>query len=131
MKNIIYKEEAFKIQGACFEVHNELGCGFLESVYQEALSIEFEMAGIPFLSQPELELKYKNRTLDSKFKPDFLCYDKIVIELKAVAELHSKHTAQLLNYLKATKNKLGILVNFGDYPRLKIKRIVSPEYFLK
>lgn len=131
MKTIIYKEESFRIQGACYEVHNELGSGFLESVYQEALSIEFEMAGIPFIAQPELDVQYKDRILDSKFKPDFLCYNNIVIEIKAVSELHSKHTAQLLNYLKVTKNKLGLLVNFGDYPKLKIKRIVSPDYFLE
>ena len=122
--NIIHKLESFEIMGACFEVYKEKGNGFLESVYQECLEIEFAGRKIPFKVQPELSLTYKGHLLRSKFKPDFICYDKIVVELKAVTALSNEHRAQVQNYLRATGMKLGLLVNFGHYPKLEYERIV-------
>ena len=121
---IVYKQEAFAIIGACFEVYNEMGCGFVEPVYQECLGIEFELRNIPFLDQAELLLRYKERTLKQKYKPDFICFGKIVLEIKAVSALCDEHRAQVHNYLKATGYRLGLLVNFGQYPKLQYERIV-------
>ncbi len=122
--NIIHKLESFEIMGACFEAYKEKGNGFLESVYQECLEIEFAGRNIPFKVQPELSLTYKGHPLRSKFKPDFICHDKIVVELKAVTALTNEHRAQVQNYLRATGMKLGLLVNFGHYPKLEYERIV-------
>ncbi|HEX04959.1 MAG TPA: GxxExxY protein [Bacteroidetes bacterium] len=122
--NIIYKDESYRIQGAMFEVYNAMGPGFLESVYQECLERELTERYIPFQSQPEIQLKYKEIELHHTFKPDFICYEKIIIEMKAVTELLPQHDAQIMNYLKATGFKLGLLVNFKSYPKLKIKRII-------
>jgi GxxExxY protein len=122
--DLIYKEEAFAIVGACFEVYKEKGCGFLEAVYQECLELELEMRGIPFKPQAELRLAYKGRPLKQFYQPDFICYDKIIVEIKAVAELSNENRAQLHNYLKATGHRLGLLVNFGHYPLLEHERIV-------
>jgi GxxExxY protein len=121
---IIYKEESYKIMGACFEVYKEMGCGFLESVYQECLMMEFQEQKIPFLAQSELKLFYKKQLLKQTYKPDFICYNSIVVELKAVSELAEEHKSQLFNYLHATKLRLGLLVNFGHYPKLEYERIV-------
>ena len=120
---LIYEEESFAIRGACFEVYKEKGCGFLESVYQECLEIEFEMSGILFVPKPKLQLEYKGRLLRSEFQPDLICHGKIVVELKAVSALADEHRAQVHNYLKATGHKLGFLVNFGHYPGVEIERI--------
>jgi GxxExxY protein len=120
---LIYEEESFAIRGACFEVYKEKGCGFLESVYQECLEIEFEMRGILFVPKPKLQLEYKGRLLRSEFQPDLICHGKIVVELKAVSALADEHRAQVHNYLKATGHKLGFLVNFGHYPGVEIERI--------
>jgi GxxExxY protein len=122
---IVYKQEAYDIVGACFEVYNEMGCGFLEAVYQECLQIEFETRGIPFRPQAELVLRYKGRPLNQKYQPDFVCFDKIVVEIKAASELMDEHRAQVHNYLKATGYRLGLLVNFGHFPRLEYERIVK------
>ncbi|MEI6696641.1 MAG: GxxExxY protein [Bacteroidota bacterium] len=111
---LLYKEESYAIIGACMEVHNTLGCGFLEAVYQEALAIEFEKRKIPFVREAELCIEYKGIILAKKFNADFICYDKIIVETKALSELLSLHQAQVINYLKATQLKLGILVNFGE-----------------
>jgi len=119
MTDIVYKLESFEIIGACFEVYKEKGSGFLESVYQERLEIELAERKVPFIIQPELSLTYKNRPLKSKFKPDFICYEKIVMELKAVTALADEHRAQLQNYLRSAKMKLGLLVNFSHYPKLE------------
>jgi GxxExxY protein len=124
MSNIVYRLESYKIMGACFEVYKEKGGGFLESVYQECLEIEFADRKIPHRAQPELNLSYKSRPLKSKFKPDFISYEKIVIELKAVTALTDEHRAQVQNQLRATGMKLGLLVNFGHYPKLEYERIV-------
>ena len=120
--DIIYKEEAYAIQGACFEVYKTFGAGFLEAVYQEALTREFELRKLPFQAQPELRLQYKGFPLQQTYKPDFICYDKVIVEIKAVANLASEHEAQICNYLKITNTRLGLLVNFGHYPKLEIKR---------
>src|SRR6267142_1609602 len=113
---LIYKGESYAIIGACFAVYKDKGCGFLEPVYHECLGIEFESQGIPFLSKPPQTLQYRGRTLVQTFSPDFLCYEKIILEIKAVSALVDEHRAQVLNYLSATGCKLGLLVNFGHYP---------------
>ena len=118
---IVFKEEAYAIVGACFEVYNEMGCGFVEPVYQECLAMEF-MAR--FYPQRQLALKYKGRLLEGKYKPDFICFEKIIVEIKALKELCDEHRAQVHNYLKATGYKLGLLINFGHHPKLEYERIV-------
>ncbi len=123
MAEIIYKEESFRINGAIFEVYKELGSGFLEAVYQECLSKEFSRQKIPFTAQQELTIWYKDEPIENTYKPDFICFDKIIIELKALTELSPIHRAQVLNYLKITKMKLGLLVNFGSYPKVQIERL--------
>ena len=119
-----YKDECYRIQGAIFEVYREKGCGFAEGVYQESLEIEFHLQGIPFVAQPELKLTYKGRSLRSTYRPDFICFESIIIELKALKTTASEHQAQVLNYLKATDLSLGLLVNFGAYPKATVQRIV-------
>jgi GxxExxY protein len=121
---MIYKEEAYQIVGACIEVHREKGCGFLEAVYHECLEIEFEHQGISAVSKPIQELEYRGRKLSQTFQPDFICMGKIVLELKAVVKLLDIHRAQVINYLKATGHKLGLLVNFGADQRLEWERLV-------
>jgi GxxExxY protein len=124
MADLIYKDECYRIMGACFEVYKELGCGFLEAVYQECLDIELGIQEIPFRPKAELTLIYKGRTLEQRYEPDFICWEKIIVEIKAVTDLADDHRAQLHNYLKATGHRLGILVNFGHYPKLEWERIV-------
>ena len=113
--------------GACFEVYNEKGCGFLESVYHECLAIEFEHQQIPAISKPALTLSYRGRTLVQMYTPDFISYQKIIVELKTVSKLIDEHRAQLLNYLHATGFELGLLVNFGHYPKLEYERIAKTQ----
>ena len=122
---ILYKEESYKIVGACFEVYREKGCGFLEPVYQECMEIELRLQGIPYVPKQSLALEYKGCPLRSTYEPDFICHEKIVLELKAVTELADEHRAQVQNYLKATRLKLGLLVNFGHYPKAQVERIVA------
>jgi GxxExxY protein len=124
MAEIVYKDESYRIMGACFEVYKEMGCGFLEAVYQECLEIEFSSQGIPFRPQVELALQYKGKTLKQVYVPDFVCWGMIVLEIKAVKELAPEHRAQVHNYLHATGYKLGLLVNFGHYPKVEYERIV-------
>ena len=121
---IIFKEDSYRIMGACFEVYKEKGSGFLEAVYQECLQIEFDLQGIPFLKKNPLLLWYKGRQLTCSYEPDFICFDKIIVEIKAVSVLGKDHRAQVHNYLKATGYKLGLLINFGHYPQLEYVRIV-------
>jgi GxxExxY protein len=123
-QELIYKDESYEIVGACFEVYKTMGCGFLESVYQECLEKEFIHRCLPFESQKEIEIAYKGETLLHKFKPDFVCYEKIIVEIKAVSKLVDEHRAQILNYLNATQYKLGLLVNFGHYPKLEKERFI-------
>ena len=122
-ETILFKDESYAIQGAIFEVYREMGCGFLESVYQECLEIELHSRGIPLVAQQELLLHYKSKPLKTKFIPDFACYGQIVVELKAVKDIAPEHKAQVINYLKATGMKLGLLVNFGAYPKATIIRL--------
>ena len=125
MADIIFKEESYKLNGAFFEVYKEKGCGFLEDVYQECLEIELEIQGIEFTAQYPLKLEYKGRPLRKKYIPDFICFGNIIVEIKAVKEITDEHRAQVQNYLRATGYKLGILVNFGHYPKVQIERIVN------
>lgn len=124
MGNLIFEKEAYKIRGAVFEVYREMGCGFLEAVYQECLENEFKRQKIPFFAQQDLKLVYKGEILKQSYRPDFVCYSSIIVELKAAKDIVAEHKAQLLNYLKATSYKLGLLVNFGSYPKAQIERFV-------
>jgi GxxExxY protein len=123
--DILYKEESYKIVGACFEVYREKGCGFLEAVYQECMEIEMRLQGILYVPKKPLALEYKGCPLCATYEPDFICLEKIVLELKAVTELADEHRAQVQNSLKATSLKLGLLVNFGHYPKAQVERIVA------
>lgn len=122
---LLYADEAYEIQGAIFEVYKEIGCGFLEAVYQECLEKEFTIQDIHFEAQSELKIEYKGEFLKQTYKPDFICFDEIIVEIKAVKELAKEHQAQVINYLKATDMKLGLLVNFGSYPKVEIKRLIN------
>lgn len=113
--------------GACFNVYKEMGCGFLEAIYQECVEIELEYQRILFQSQHEIKVQYRNHDLKHQFKPDFLCYGKIIVELKAVSKLIDEHRAQVLNYLNASKLQLGLLINFGHYPKLQYERFILTE----
>ncbi|MEI6525430.1 MAG: GxxExxY protein [Planctomycetota bacterium] len=124
MTEILFKDECYAIQGAIFEVYREMGCGFLESIYQECLERELRSRNIPFVTQPYLRLTYKGELLQQTFKPDLICYSQIIVELKAVKAIAPEHIAQVINYLKATGMKLGLLVNFGDYPKATVQRLV-------
>lgn len=121
---VIFREESFAIQGAIFEVYRVMGSGFLEAVYQECLAIEFNKRNIPFTAQVEMPLAYKSELLIQKYRADFICFEKIIIEIKAVKDIGDEHRAQIINYLKATNFRLGLLVNFGHYPKVTIERIV-------
>ncbi len=123
--DLIFQEESYRIIGACFEVYREKGCGFLEAVYQECLEIELRLQDVPFVPMQALALEYKQCPLRAKYEPDFICDEKIILELKAVTELAAEHRAQVQNYLKATGFKLGLLVNFGHYPKVQLERIVA------
>lgn len=123
-EKILFKDESFAIQGAVFEVYREMGCGFLEAVYQECLEMELTRREIPFQSQVGLVLTYKGETLAQVYRPDLVCYGKIIVELKATRELGDEHRAQVFNYLRATGFRLGLLVNFGHYPKATVERII-------
>ena len=123
MTHLLYKTEVYQIIGAAMEVHREFGHGFLEPVYQEALELEFQQQLIPYEREKPLNIYYKGLLLDKKYVSDFICYDKIVLELKALSELNSVHESQLINYLKATRLRVGVLINFGT-PSLEYKRLI-------
>ena len=125
---LLFKDECYAIQGAVFDVYREMGCGFLESVYQECLEREFRFRQLPFEAQKELAISYKGDNLTQTYKPDFICYGQIIVELKAVKAIANEHKAQLLNYLKATDLELGLLVNFGMYPKAEIVRIANTNF---
>ena len=124
MTEIIDKDESYAIIGACMEVYNQMGFGFLEAVYQECLEMEFADRRIPFKPQQQLDLRYKHRPLKAAYIPDFLCYDRIIVEIKGIRELTDVHRSQVLNYLKGTGLKLGLLVNFGHPTKLQYERFV-------
>ncbi len=121
---LLFENETYAIRGAVFEVYREMGCGFLEAVYQECLDIELTRREIPYGSQQELQLNYKGELLRQSYKPDFICFESVVVELKALSKLTGEHKAQLLNYLKATGLRVGLLVNFGSHPKATVERIV-------
>ncbi len=120
---LIYENETYKVIGAAMEVHNELGNGFLEAVYQEALSLEFNIRHIPHVREQKIEIRYKENTLAKFYQADFVCFKKIIVEVKCVNELTGIHESQLINYLKATGYKVGVLINFGA-ESLEYKRLV-------
>ena len=123
MTELVFKDECYAIQGAIFEVYREMGCGFLEAVYQECLEKELQRRNLPFVAQQELRLTYKGEALEQTYKPDFICYGQVIVELKAVKETAPEHKAQVINYLKSTGLKLGLLVNFGAHPKVSITRL--------
>ena len=124
MTKLLFADETYRILGACFEVYKRMGCGFLEPVYQECLEIEFNLQEIPFTAQKELILEYRGKRLKQTYKPDFICFEKIVVEIKAVSNLIDEHRAQLLNYLHATGYKVGLLINFGHHPKIEHERFI-------
>ena len=124
MSTLKYEKESYKIRGAIFEVYRQMGCGFLEAVYQECMERELILAKISFVAQPKLRLTYKDEFLSQTYMPDFICYDKIIVEIKAVKELTNEHRAQVYNYLRATGLQLAFLANFGHYPKAQIERII-------
>ena len=122
--SLLYEEDTYLIISAAMSVHQELGCGFLESVYQEALENEFILRTIPYKREVPVSIHYKNKLLNKYYVADFICYDKIIIEIKALSALKKEHQAQVLNYLAATRLKLGLIINFGR-KSLEYKRIVK------
>ena len=116
-------EKTYRIIGSAMEVHGELGCGFLEAVYQEALEREMANRAIPFQSQPMIEISYKGQPLNKTYQPDFVCFDGIIVEIKALSSLSGTEEAQIINYLKASGLEVGLLINFGSRS-LEYKRII-------
>lgn len=126
MSDIVLKEESFKIIGACMKVHAALGAGFLEAVYHEALEKELRQQEIPFKSKVKLNVYYNEEKLNKYYVADMICYDEIILELKVQQFIPKASYLQLRNYLKATRKRLGILINFGT-PSLTYKRILNPQ----
>ena len=124
VSEILYRDEVFAIIGAAIEVHRALGPGFLEAVYQEALEIELRARSIPFENQKPLAIIYKNHRLQKGYIADLLCYDKMIVELKAIDQLSGREAAQLIHYLKTTGLRVGVLINFGSFGKLEWKRFV-------
>ena len=123
MNEIIYRDESYRIMGACFEVYKEKGCGFLEAVYQECLELALGDAQIPFFAQPRLNLTYKGRPLKQTYTLDCVCFGKIIIEIKAMSTVADEHRAQVHHYLHATGHRLGLLIHFGHFPKVEYERI--------
>ncbi len=124
MTDLLLKDEVYTVIGAAIEVHRELGHGFLEPVYQEAFEIELVDRGIPFVAQEPLLIRYKQRLLQKQYIPDLVCYQQIIVELKALDHLSGIEEAQILNYLKASGLRVGLLINFGSVGKLEWKRLV-------
>src|SRR5215468_471058 len=124
-KELIFGDECFAVIGAAMEVHSELGPGFLEAVYQEALEMELSSRRIPFEAQKPLTISYKGRPLKKEYVADVICYGQIIVELKAMDRLTGKEESQILNYLKATGFKVGILINFGSHGKLEWRKFVN------
>jgi GxxExxY protein len=124
MVELIYKDEVFALVGAAIEVHRVLGPGFLEPVYQEALEIELGARDIPFVAQHRIQIRYKEQLLSKEYLADLVCHEKIIVELKVMETLTGREEAQVLNYLKATGFKVGVLINFGSHGKLEWKRLV-------
>jgi GxxExxY protein len=126
-RELILKDEVYQIVGAAMEVSNQLGCGFLEAVCQEALAIEFDERGIPYVAQKGIRISYKDRVLKKEYSADFLCYDQIIVEIKAIKAITGIDEAQLLNYLRATGLPVGVILNFGT-PTLEWKRYANTKH---
>lgn len=130
-RDFLYGEKTHKIIGAAMKVHRVLRCGFTEKVYQDALEVEFKHSGIPFLREPALHATYEGVVLASEFRPDFICYDKIIVELKAVQELEDWHKAQAMNYAKLAGYQVALLFNFGalslEFERLGTSKIATAQ----
>ena len=124
MSKLILEQETHRILGACFGVYKEKGCGFVEPVYQECLELELASQGIEFLAQQEIGLSYKGRPLRQTYRADLVCFGKVIVEIKAVSALTDEHRAQLMNYLRATGLKVGLLINFSHYPGVEHERFV-------
>ena len=124
MSELLYKDEVYKIMAVAFDAQNELGSGFLESVYQEVMAIEFAARGIPFVAQAPVRIRYKDRVLDKLFVADFICFGCVLVEIKAVDRLQGHDEAQVLNSLKATGLRVGLLINFGKGSQVEWKRYV-------
>jgi len=124
---ILFKEESYKIIGACMKVHTNLGAGFLEAVYEEALEQEFHKMNIPYIKQAKLNIFYNEEKLNKTYRADFICFDKIIVEIKAVSIMPLAFYRQLKNYLKATNLELGLLINFGE-SSLTYKRILNKPH---
>ena len=125
MSNLFYQDESYNIRGALFSVYNELGCGFLERVYQDALEVEFRLRNIHYEREKLIQVMYKGHPLGEPYRADFVCYGNIIVELKAVSQLDDAHRSQVYNYLCATGYKVGLLFNFGHYDGLEIERKVK------
>lgn len=123
---LLFEQQTFQIIGACMEVHKNLGNGFLESVYEEALEKEFIKRNIPFSRQHKLSPHYDRKPMDKYFKVDFLCFESIILELKAVSFIHNDFKKQTINYLNASNLQVGLLVNFGE-SSLKWKRFINTK----
>lgn len=121
---LVHESETYEILGACFEVYRQKGCGFLESVFQECLEIELQLRGIPTCAQKTVALEYKGVRLRHGYVADFVCFERVLVEIKAVSTLADEHRAQVQNYLHATGLHAGLLINFGHYPRLQHERFV-------
>ena len=124
MTELVHERETYEILGACFEVYKEKGCGFLEGVYQDSLEIELALRGVAARALVPIPLSYKERPLKRYYEADFVCFDKVLLELKAVSKLTDEHRAQVQNYLHATGLKVGLLVNFGHFPKVEYERFV-------
>ena len=125
MAELLFREEVYAIVGAGFEVYNQLGPGFLEAVYQEALEVEFTQRKIPFVPQQEIRVIYKGLPLKKLFVADFLIYGKVIVEIKAIDHLTPREFSQVINYLKATGSQLGVVINFGAEKEMEWKRLVN------
>jgi GxxExxY protein len=123
-ERLVHADDVFRIQGAVFEVNRLMGSGFLEAVYQECLALEFEARHIPFVACPKMALAYKGTALRQYYAPDFICFGRVIVELKAVSEFAPEHRAQVLNYLSASGLRVGLLVNFGCAPKARIERLI-------
>ena len=121
---LLHEEETYRILGACFEVYKDKGCGFLEAVFQECLELELGFQGMPFQAQVPLPLSYKGVLLKQRYVADFVCFGKFLVEIKAVSRLTDEHRAQVQNYLHATGLRVGLLVNFGHFPKVEHERFV-------
>jgi GxxExxY protein len=128
MKPEIYKDEGYKLMGAAFEAYNDRGYGLAEEIYQECLEIELGLLNIPFRSKQELNCFYKGQQLKKRYVPDLFVFGVLVVELKAVSELAPEHEAQLINYMRITRQPVGYLINFGHKDTLEWKRIILSEY---